>query len=644
MPESTSVPPTTGTQMAWEPKLERTTDLYGRRIDQQYDKKLSMIWRAHSRQDVEWSAAGLPGDSWAWAMSYTVRHVKRRVWADEQQGKRGRWTKANRRERRDGERREDQTRGWHQSGLIEKQVWRATVSRYRQKMDRSVRDEEDIVEKRQTPFATVQLDASHTGVRVEARIEEKRSRANRRGTRVIRREREERVAGSGTLYERRTQSIDEMFMSVGRRRAGVDIQSVASLRKNKRTASGVMQDFCASRWFSAHLVATSALRGEHLTTFPLHCTARLEAVESLVVRHATVGTSFARLGGRFSSGHSGERRSEGQARQRAGGDLPLEFEARHYVVRDALHAVGGLPVGLAARKAYGEEFPQQEDLRKCALNFVANHQSNSSSICRNIEGFVQVQELALGRIRFVGDECVGNVISLYSIDPPNRGVLGMSISEECSESGAHHDESHISAYTIITGTESRENWIDAQAEKVSSLASDLRVARSTHRDNKFDPVATPPKWFTCNFARASALNGGDDGEDISFVADPFPGGSSHSKSPVLQVTYGKGSYSKGGGGAQFTSLWSPPGDEKQYLVYSYFLLPDGLCDNKNSQFAISQGILQYRNSDDVYISGFYFSYVLFIRQYFASDSSYATPKETHSYFRNIQMWASTKAA
>lgn len=54
----------------------------------------------------------------------------------------------------------------------------------------------------------------------------------------------------------------------------------------------------------------------------------------------------------------------------------------------------------------------------------------------------------------------------------------MIISEECSESGAHHDESHISAYTIITGTESRENWIDAQAEKVSSWASDLRVVRA----------------------------------------------------------------------------------------------------------------------------------------------------------------------
>lgn len=39
---------------------------------------------------------------------------------------------------------------------------RAAESRDRQKTDRSVRDEEDIVEKRQTPFATVQFDAPHT--------------------------------------------------------------------------------------------------------------------------------------------------------------------------------------------------------------------------------------------------------------------------------------------------------------------------------------------------------------------------------------------------------------------------------------------------------------------------------------------------
>ncbi|OSX61757.1 polysaccharide lyase family 14 protein, partial [Postia placenta MAD-698-R-SB12] len=238
----------------------------------------------------------------------------------------------------------------------------------------------------------------------------------------------------------------------------------------------------------------------------------------------------------------------------------------------------------------------------------------------------------------------------------------------------------------------------------------------------------------------------DDAEDISFVTDPFPSGASDSKSPVLRVTYGKGSYSEGGGGAQFTALWNPSGNEKfQSMlvtyevafdidfdwvkggklpgirggpkengcsggnaadgsncftsrvmwrtdgageVYSYFLTPDKLCDNKNFEChsdgygtsidrgsfsfvagqwnrvtmlvrlnnpldtangqvalyhnnveAINQDILQYRNSDDVYISGFFFS------TFFAGgDSSYATPTEVHSYFRNIEMWGSTKAA
>ncbi|KAF9816769.1 hypothetical protein IEO21_03931 [Rhodonia placenta] len=286
----------------------------------------------------------------------------------------------------------------------------------------------------------------------------------------------------------------------------------------------------------------------------------------------------------------------------------------------------------------------------------------------------------------------------------------------------------------------------AKTASPSAIASSYSLTTSTHLPS---PTATLSNSDTKSYLTSSWPiydKTIDDGEDISFVADPFPGGSSHSKSPVLQVTYGKGSYSKGGGGAQFTSLWSPPGDEKfqsmlvtyevafdadfdwvkggklpgirggpkedgcsggnvadgsncfssrvmwrphgEGEVYSYFLLPDGLCDNKNfacradgygtsidsgsfsfvagqwnrvtmlvrlnnpldtangqvalyhnNVEAISQGILQYRNSDDVYISGFYFSI-----HSAGADSSYATPKETHSYFRNIQMWASTKAA
>jgi len=61
-----------------------------------------------------------------------------------------------------------------------------------------------------------------------------------------------------------------------------------------------------------------------------------------------------------------------------------------------------------------------------------------------------------------------------------------------------------------------------------------------------------------SLSKGRIQNGGD---DLSFVADPFPnspapGATSNSSGPVLQVTYPAGSFSNNTGGAQFINLWN----------------------------------------------------------------------------------------
>jgi hypothetical protein len=61
-----------------------------------------------------------------------------------------------------------------------------------------------------------------------------------------------------------------------------------------------------------------------------------------------------------------------------------------------------------------------------------------------------------------------------------------------------------------------------------------------------------------SLSKGRIQNGGD---DLSFVADPFPnspapGATTNSSGPVLQVTYPAGSFSNNTGGAQFYNLWN----------------------------------------------------------------------------------------
>jgi len=56
----------------------------------------------------------------------------------------------------------------------------------------------------------------------------------------------------------------------------------------------------------------------------------------------------------------------------------------------------------------------------------------------------------------------------------------------------------------------------------------------------------------------------------------------------------------------------------------------------NDVQGISQGNLQLRGGTDINIGGLYFSTF-----FGGSDSSWATPQTTHTYFRNFQMWGSS---
>jgi len=59
----------------------------------------------------------------------------------------------------------------------------------------------------------------------------------------------------------------------------------------------------------------------------------------------------------------------------------------------------------------------------------------------------------------------------------------------------------------------------------------------------------------------------------------------------------------------------------------------------NDVLAVSQSNLQIRAADSVAANGFYFSTF-----FGGSDSSWATPLTTHTYFRNIRLWGSSSSA
>ncbi|KAB5596045.1 hypothetical protein CTheo_562 [Ceratobasidium theobromae] len=232
----------------------------------------------------------------------------------------------------------------------------------------------------------------------------------------------------------------------------------------------------------------------------------------------------------------------------------------------------------------------------------------------------------------------------------------------------------------------------------------------------FITAGASPDNLGWSLSKGRLQNGGD---NMAFVADPFPSASltkdpdvsaSSYAQPVLQITYPAGSYSNHtGGGAQFIQLWNTTSN-LQSVVLSYEVAfdsgfdfvkggklpglrggPDVLgcsggkqADGKscfstrlmwrtsgngeipvrlafhlhrvagnltaptdnvangqlqlfyNDLLAISQNGVQYRNSDDIAsVSGLFFSTF-----FGGEDSSWASPKEQHTYFRNIRMWGS----
>lgn len=59
----------------------------------------------------------------------------------------------------------------------------------------------------------------------------------------------------------------------------------------------------------------------------------------------------------------------------------------------------------------------------------------------------------------------------------------------------------------------------------------------------------------------------------------------------------------------------------------------------NDLQAVSQENLQFRSNTNVTVGGMYFSTF-----FGGSDDSWATPKDTYTYYRNIQLWGSQAAS
>ncbi|KZS96322.1 polysaccharide lyase family 14 protein, partial [Sistotremastrum niveocremeum HHB9708] len=116
----------------------------------------------------------------------------------------------------------------------------------------------------------------------------------------------------------------------------------------------------------------------------------------------------------------------------------------------------------------------------------------------------------------------------------------------------------------------------------------------------------PPTGITCSKSQGPFICNSDFGISINRGAFSFPTGGWSRVSLVVLLN-------------------DPPSAANGYLEV-YF----------NDQRVIAQGNLQMRTSDVIDVKGLYFSTF-----FGGSDSSWATPSDQHTYFRNIKLWGST---
>ncbi|KAF8906530.1 polysaccharide lyase family 14 protein [Gymnopilus junonius] len=127
-----------------------------------------------------------------------------------------------------------------------------------------------------------------------------------------------------------------------------------------------------------------------------------------------------------------------------------------------------------------------------------------------------------------------------------------------------------------------------------------------------------------------------DGEGEIYAYIPTPNNLCSEKSVICNSDFGvsvqRGSFTFASGQwmrlTLLVQLNNPPDVANGYLAL-YF----------NDVLAVSQSKLQIRAADSVAANGFYFSTF-----FGGSDTSWATPVTTHTYFRNVQLWGSNLAS
>jgi hypothetical protein len=129
-----------------------------------------------------------------------------------------------------------------------------------------------------------------------------------------------------------------------------------------------------------------------------------------------------------------------------------------------------------------------------------------------------------------------------------------------------------------------------------------------------------------------------DGSGEVYAYIPTPPSLCSKKSVTCNPDYGlsiqRGNFNFSIGGGQwmrltlFVQLNNPPTVDNGYIQLYI-----------NDTLVISQSNLQIRAADSVAANGFYFSTF-----FGGSDSSWATPVTTHTYFRNIRLWGSSNNA
>ncbi|KAJ3570372.1 hypothetical protein NP233_g4459 [Leucocoprinus birnbaumii] len=122
-----------------------------------------------------------------------------------------------------------------------------------------------------------------------------------------------------------------------------------------------------------------------------------------------------------------------------------------------------------------------------------------------------------------------------------------------------------------------------------------------------------------------------EGEVYAYI--PTPNGLCKDKDVICNSDFGT-SFNRGGFGflpgqwlriSMLVQMNNPPNIANGQIQLYY-----------NDRLAISQTGLQLRSADSLSINGLYFSTF-----FGGSDSSWATPTNQHTYFRNIQMWGSS---